>query len=220
MSGCDLAHAAAELALLDRVVEEVHAVLADHRGHRRAVRHEHLDALVVALAHAVDQVVRRLRQPPGVEHEHARLRIDPVHHVEQHQALGRAERARERDPRAEILERPSEDLLGAPRLRLARANHAQKLVRQRLRAIWRHRVPAGIGETVSELEVFSNKSLAIELGGIVAIRARGWNWPARLSRARTARAARRTGSSLSQQLLDRRRPCPPCAPRGRGDRRS
>ena len=120
----DLAQPAAELAVLDRFVEEVHALRLDHRFDRGGFREDDLDALVVAIAHAIDQVVGRLRQAARIEHEDARGRIDPVHHVEQHQPFGRAERARERDLRREALERPGEQLLRIERFALTGLDEA------------------------------------------------------------------------------------------------
>src|SRR5690606_18436362 len=78
----DLAQAAAELAFLDALVEEVLAVPAHHLLDRARVGEDHLDLDPVAVAHAVDEVVGRLRQPARVEHEDARGRLDAVHQVE------------------------------------------------------------------------------------------------------------------------------------------
>ena len=113
----DLAQTAAEPPLLERLVEEVHPVLAHHLLERDGVRVDDLDRLVVAIAHAIDEVVGRLRKATGIEHVDARRRLDAVHHVDQRHAFGIAERARQGEARVEFLDRPGEDFLRAPAFR-------------------------------------------------------------------------------------------------------
>ena len=97
-------------------VEEIQSVVAHHRLHALGVREDDFDGLVVAVPHAVDEVVGGLRKAPGIEHEDARCGIDPVHHVEQNQSLGSAERTRERDLVGKIFQSPNQDFLRAQRL--------------------------------------------------------------------------------------------------------
>ena len=66
----------------------------------------------VALAQLLDEVERLLRQPAGVDREDAHVRVDRVRHVDQRD-VALLERGREREPLAEALERPLEQL---PRL--------------------------------------------------------------------------------------------------------
>jgi hypothetical protein len=112
--GLHLAQRAAEPPLLEGFVEQVHAVAAHHRLHRLGVGEHDLHRLVVAVPHAVDEVVGRLVETPGIEHVDPRGGLDAVHHVEQHEALGVAEGAREREARMEFPDRPGKDFPGAP----------------------------------------------------------------------------------------------------------
>ena len=128
----DLADAAAELALLHGLVEEVEAVPAHHLLHVLRAREDHLYLDVVAVAHAVDQVVGLLGEPPRVEHEDPGAGIDALHHVQHDHAFGRPEGAGQRDPGGEILECPGKDFLGAQGLGLSGANEAQGLMIQGL----------------------------------------------------------------------------------------
>ena len=80
--GLDLADLAAELALLERLVEEVHPLVANHLLHVLGAREEDLDLLAVAVAHAFDEVVGGLGQATGVQHEHPGGGVEPVHHIQ------------------------------------------------------------------------------------------------------------------------------------------
>ena len=64
-------------------------------------------------------------EAPRIEHVDARRGLDAVHHVEQHEALGVAEGAGEREARMEILDRPDQDLFRAEALEPAGADIVQ-----------------------------------------------------------------------------------------------
>jgi hypothetical protein len=111
----DLPNAAAEFALLDVFVEEIQSVVANHRLHALGIRKDDFDGLVVPISHPIDEIVGGLRKAPRIEHEDARGGVDPVHHVEQNEPLGSAERTREGDVFGKIIQSPSQDFLRAQR---------------------------------------------------------------------------------------------------------
>jgi hypothetical protein len=75
--------------------------------HARGIGEVDLDLELVAVAHAVHQVVGLLREPARVDREHARpRRVELVHHVEQHHAVRRAEARGQGDARRETIEAP------------------------------------------------------------------------------------------------------------------
>ena len=103
-----LAHLAAEQPILDRPVEEVRPVLPNHRAHRACVGREQIEIeLRIALPHPLDELVRLLRQTPGVDAEQLDLRVDLVRHVQEHRAVG-LEGGRDGDPRRELPDGPLE----------------------------------------------------------------------------------------------------------------
>ena len=134
----DLANPAAPLALLDGLVEEVQALLAHHRLDVGGAREDDLDLLVVAVAHAIHEVVGLLGEPPRVQGEDPRRRIDALHHVEQHHAFPGAEGAREREPGGKILDCPAQDFGGAPALGFTRVDELQHFVINRVFRLYGH----------------------------------------------------------------------------------
>ena len=94
----------------------VHPVVGDQGLDALSAWKDHLDALAVAIAHPVHQVVGGLGEPAGIQHEHSGGRLDAVHHVQQDQTLRSSERTRERKPRVKILDCPHQDFFCAQRL--------------------------------------------------------------------------------------------------------
>ena len=87
----------------------------------------------VALAQLLDEIERRLRQPSRVHGEDAYVRVEPVGHVEQrHVAL--LEGGGEREPLAESLQRPGEEILRLLALELDRQLAGLEVVQQLGRA--------------------------------------------------------------------------------------
>jgi acylpyruvate hydrolase len=126
-----LAQATAELALGQGLVEEVHAVLANHLLDRLRVGEHHLDLHVVAVAHAIDEVVGRLVKTTGVEDEDPRARLEGTQHVEQHEPLRVPEGTGERQAGMKILDRPRKDFPGLEQLQATAFNILQDQVRNR-----------------------------------------------------------------------------------------
>ncbi len=93
----DLANVAARRPVLDRLVEEIQALGADHRLHALGLGEVDLDVDLVAASNLVDQVVRLLRQPTGVEGEDPRPGLERREEVDQDDVLG-TERGRDREP--------------------------------------------------------------------------------------------------------------------------
>ena len=113
--GLDLADAAAELAVLDGLVEQVEALAAHHLLELASVGIEHLDLDAVAVPHAVHQVVGLLRQAASVDREHARaVGVELVHQVQDQHALARAKAGRQGDAGGELPKAPVEHALGGP----------------------------------------------------------------------------------------------------------
>jgi hypothetical protein len=101
---------------LDRLVEEVHPVVCDQGLDVLPTWEDHLDALAVAIAHPVHQVIGGLRETARIQDEHPGGGLDAVHHVQQDQPLGSPEGARERKPRVKILDCPRQDFFRTERL--------------------------------------------------------------------------------------------------------
>src|SRR5579884_2603999 len=80
---------------------------------------EHLDRRRVAALDLAPELVRLREEVVGIDREHARVRLEPEEHVEQHRLL-LLEGARERDPPRPLLQAEADDLLGRHRLDLSR----------------------------------------------------------------------------------------------------
>src|SRR5258708_25272136 len=106
-----LAHLAAEQPVVDRAIEEVRAVAADHLRDLVPVRREQLQVESgIAVAQLLDQLVRLARQASRVDTEHLDRWIERVRHVDQRDAVD-LEGGRDRDARRELAECPLEHRL-------------------------------------------------------------------------------------------------------------
>ena len=131
-----LAHVAAEQAVLDRLLHQVEALRAttmrcDLRRRRARARARFRPGYFARSA-AISSCVS-LRQPAGVDREDRARRIDLVRHVDQRDVVG-LERRRDRDARAELLDRPLEQRLRLLALELDRQLAGLQLVEQLVRA--------------------------------------------------------------------------------------
>src|SRR5947207_1961390 len=108
----NLAHVAAEKAVLDRFAKQVEALPLDHPADVLLLRREYLEVQArVAIAEPGDQVVRLRRQPARVDGEDVTIGIDPVGHVDDRDPVD-LEGGRDADAGAEPLDRPFENGLG------------------------------------------------------------------------------------------------------------
>ena len=83
----DFADFAAEFAVFDALVEEVHAVLADHASDFTDVGVVDFNLGVVASGNAVHEVVCLLEETHGVEGSESGFRVDIPEHVEDGHAV-------------------------------------------------------------------------------------------------------------------------------------
>ena len=115
-----LAHAAARLAQLDAAIERVGAVIAHESLQEPGVRRVDVDGQPVAGADAIDQRVRLVGQPAGVEREDAdRQRVPRDQVDDDHVFRAEARREDRRRVAGRDVAQQRDDVLDAPGCRIA-----------------------------------------------------------------------------------------------------